>query len=48
MSDMPDKRKVEAKDFLEGTEEIEVNEYGEIVPKKGRKVGVKLKPFTFY
>lgn len=38
-------------DILEGSEEVDVNEYGEIVPKGGRRDdrrGVRLKPQTFY
>ena len=36
-----------AANILEGSIEVDVNEYGEIVPKDGSK-GFKLKPQTFY
>ncbi len=32
----------------QGTEDVEVNEYGEIVSQRSNKKGVKLKPHTFY
>jgi len=38
-------------DVFEGSEEVEVNEYGEIVRKGNRpddKKGVRLRPQTFY
>ncbi len=37
-------------DILEGSSEVYVNEYGELVDNKGkkRKIAVKLKPRTFY
>ena len=34
--------------LFEGAEEVEVNEYGEIVSKRENKKGVKLKPHTYY
>ena len=35
--------------YFEGAiEEVEVNEYGEIVSKRGNDKGVKLKPHTWY
>ena len=33
---------------MKGTEEVEVNEYGEIVSKRHKNKGVKIKPHTFY
>ena len=38
-------------DILEGSEEVDVDEYGRLVPKGGRSdesTGVRLKPQTFY
>jgi len=38
-------------DILEGSEEVEVDEFGRLVPKGGRAsdtTGVRLKPQTFY
>ena len=34
--------------FEDAAEEVEVNEYGEIVSKRENKKGVKLKPHTYY
>ena len=39
---------IETEYLEEATEEVEVNEYGEIVSKRENEKGVKLKPHTFY
>ena len=35
-------------ELFKGTEDVEVNEYGEIVSEKDKNKGVKLKPHTFF
>lgn len=41
-------RAIEKEYLEEATEEVEVNEYGEIVSKRTNNKGVRLKSHTFY